>query len=148
MKGLRRDQRGFTLIETMIVVIMIAILALIVIPRLLGANRRSRESALLGDLHQLRSAIQQFQADTGACPPALSDLMVASGAAISADADGAGMSVDRGGYKGPYLRTGDGNLPADPFTRAVDWNYDNVTGDIHSACAMTTVDGSSSYDTW
>jgi type II secretion system protein G len=142
-----RKSKGFTLIEMLIVIVVIAILALIVIPRLLSAGRRAKESALRGDLQQLRNAIQHFEADCGAWPPALTDLMVANGAAISAAADGNGITVDDSGYKGPYLRTGHGNLPNDPFTGAADWVYDNALGDVHSNSALVALDGTA-YNTW
>ena len=147
-KFVKRNTKGFTLIEMLIVIVVIAILALIVIPRLLQAGRRAKESALRGDLQQLRNGIQHFEADTGAWPPALTDLMVANGAAISADTDGAGTTVDRVGYHGPYMRTGGGGLPLDPFTAAADWTYDSSTGEVHSASTMTSLDGATTYDSW
>lgn len=146
---MRREHsdRGFTLIEVLIVIVIIAILATIVIPRLLGAGRKSKEAALRADLKQIRDAIEQFEANTAAWPPNLSDIMAASGAAISADSDGRGMSVDRSGYTGPYLLTADGNLPKDPFTGAADWNYTNSTGEVHSSSTLVATNGES-YSTW
>ncbi len=70
-----RKHEGFTLIEVLIVIIVIAILALIVIPRLLGAGRRAKEAALRGDLNELRNAIQQFESDLGDVPVGLDQLM-------------------------------------------------------------------------
>ena len=83
MSKLARTRKGFTLIEMLIVIVVIAILALIVIPRLLGAGRRAKESALRGDLQQLRNAIQQFEADCGDFPLTLDQLVAANGAAIA-----------------------------------------------------------------
>jgi len=144
----RRDkERAFTLFEVMIIVALISILALIIVPRLLAASRRGREAALHENLQQLRQAIQRFEGDTGAFPPALTDLIVATGAAISAPQDGAGISVDQDGYRGPYLYTEDGSLPTDPFTNAADWHYDNATGEHHSASRLTALNGESTYDT-
>jgi general secretion pathway protein G len=141
-----RKSKGFTLIEMLIVIVVIAILALIVIPRLLSAGRRAKESALRGDLQQLRNAVQHFEADCGDYPAALTDLMVANGGALPATGGG-GLSLDTTGYKGPYLRTGDGNLPRDPFTGAADWTYVGATGDVHSASTLTALDGTA-YSTW
>src|SRR3989304_2227488 len=76
----KKNSRGFTLIEMLIVIVVISILAMIVIPRLLGAGRKAKESALRGDLQQLRNAIQQFEADCGDYPAALGDLMPAPAA--------------------------------------------------------------------
>lgn len=144
-RGVRRA--GVTLIEVLIVVLIIGVLAAIIIVLTSNGARRSRESSLRGQLHELRKAVEHFQADCGSVPPALSDLVVSSGAAISADADGAGVTVDRSGYKGPYVITGDGGLPEDPTTQAVDWNYDNSTGDIRSSSTATGLNGRP-YNTW
>jgi len=143
----RQTRRGFTLIEMLIVIVVIGILAIIVIGRFTGIGRRSREAALRSDLHSLRTAIEHFEADAGAFPPDLTDILAADGASISADADGAGRSVDRTGYQGPYLRTGDNNLPNDPMTGAADWTYDNANGDVHSSSTLTALDGTD-YTTW
>jgi len=143
----RRRRFGFTLIEVLIVITVIAILAMLVIPRAMAARRRANEAQLRGNLKQLRDAIERFEATMAAWPPALSDVMASSGSAISADLDGRGGWVDRGAYDGPYLVTGDGQLPKDPFTSAADWNYDNATGDIHSSSDLLALDGTP-YTTW
>ena len=138
---------GFTLIEVLIVIVIISVLAMIVIPRVKAVGRKGKEALLRADLKQIRDAVERFEASTAAWPPALTDLMVADGSAISADADGRGMALDRNGFDGPYLRTGDGNLPLDPFTGAADWAYDNTTGQVHSSATLTAIDGIA-YSTW
>ena len=140
-----RRSKGFTLIEMLIVIVVIAILALIVIPRLLGAGRKAKEASLRGDLHQLRNAVQQFEADTGDYPAALADLMAAKGACP--DTGGNGVALDKTAYEGPYLHTADDALPKDPFTDAVDWTYDGTTGQVHSSSTLTAIDGSA-YNIW
>ncbi len=142
-----RHRVGFTLLEVLIVVTTLGVLAMIVIPRLSSAKRKAKETQLRGNLKQIRDAIERFEATMAAWPPSLSDVMVASGADISADFDGRGGYVDRNSYDGPYLVTGDGTLPKDPFTQAADWNYDNSTGDIHSSSGLTATNGSA-YNTW
>jgi general secretion pathway protein G len=140
-------RRGFTLIEMLIVIVVIAILAMIVIPRLMGATRKAKEASLRAGLKQIRDGIEQFEANTAAWPPAVTDIMAANGGAISSDNDGRGISVDRSAYTGPYLVTGDGNLPLDPFTEVADWNYNNSTGEVHSASTLSGQNGSA-YSTW
>ena len=142
-----RRRCGFTLIEVLIVITVIAILAMLVIPRAMGARRRANEAQLRGNLKQIRDGIERFEATTAAWPPALSDLMAANAADISADFDGRGGSVDRNAYDGPYLLVPGNSLPKDPFTGAEDWNYDNATGDVHSSSTLTSLSGSA-YSTW
>jgi general secretion pathway protein G len=143
----RDSRRGFTLIEVLIVITVIATLAIIVVPRLMSASRRAKEASLRANLKQIRDAIERFEGDCAAWPPALSDVMAANGTAISADVDGRGISVDRGGYSGPYLHTPDGQPPKDVFTAAVDWNYNSSTGEVHSSSTLAALDGTS-YTTW
>jgi prepilin-type N-terminal cleavage/methylation domain-containing protein len=146
--GRRRDSRGaFTLIEVLIVITVIATLAIIVVPRLMSASRRGKEANLRANLKQLRDAIERFEGDCAAWPPALSDVMAANGAAISADVDARGISVDRVGYSGPYLHTPDGQPPKDIFTGSTDWNYNSSTGELHSSSTLAALDGTS-YATW
>ena len=142
-----RRRCGFTLIEVLIVITVIAILAMLVIPRAMGARRKANETQLRGNLKQIRDGIERFEATTAAWPPALADVMAATGADISADFDGRGGSVDRRAYDGPYLLVAGGSLPKDPFTGAADWNYDNATGDVHSSSTLTSLSGSA-YSTW
>ncbi len=143
----RSSNRGFTLIEVLCVVIMVAALALMVIPRLVGAQRKAKESQLSGDLKMMRDAIEHFQSNTGAWPPALADLMAANGNAISANTDGNNVSVDRKGYEGPYIQTSTNTLPLDPFTVKSDWTYDNKTGVVHSNSQLLALNGTA-YRNW
>jgi type II secretory pathway pseudopilin PulG len=127
-----RGRCGFTLVELLVLMGVIGIIGCIVIPQILGATRRANETALRGDLRTFRIAIERFQADCGAFPPRLSDIMVWKGDHVSGPVDGLGRSVDRDAYRGPYLRTGNMLLPPDPFTDLADWRYDSATGDVHS----------------
>ncbi len=139
--------RGFTLIEVLIVIVVIAILSMLVIPRAMGARRTAKEAQLRGNLKQLRDAVERFESTTGAWPPSVVDVMAHDGASISGDSDGQGGQVDRMSYDGPYLQTGDGNLPKDPFTGASDWVYDNASGAVHSNATLSALDGSH-YSNW
>lgn len=143
----RPTSRGFTLIEMLCVIIVIAALAIMVIPRMLGAQRKAKEAQLAGNLKQLRDAVERFESTTGAWPPALVDVIAANGTAVSGDFDGRGGHVDRSAYDGPYLVAVGGTLPIDPFTIATDWTYDNVTGAVHSRSAMNGLNGVA-YSLW
>ena len=55
-----RSSRGFTLVELLIVIIVVAVLAGIAIPKIATSVRRSKETALRQTLTQLRNAQIQF----------------------------------------------------------------------------------------
>ena len=68
-------RRGFTLVEMLLVLMLIALLATLVTPVVTGGLARARESTLRADLYALRKAIDDYYADTGAYPPELDELV-------------------------------------------------------------------------
>jgi len=60
----RRTEEGFTLIELMMVVLIIAILLTIAIPTFLGARERANDTSAKGDLRVALTAAQVHYADT------------------------------------------------------------------------------------
>ncbi len=159
-----RRRTGFTLIELLIVIAVIAILALIVIPRVMGASRRAKESTIKDDLQQLRNSIEQFQSDCGCYPNSLTDL-VAGGPQITAipttgldGTGGTGVAIPSGSYKGPYLTVQGGidnsGLPINPFVAAnpnsasvsetdvdASWTYSQGSVSVAIPTSGSTLDG-------
>src|SRR5438046_7082349 len=58
------NQKGFTLVEIMIVVAIIALLAAIAVPGFLRARKRSQASRVKNDLRMIDSAIAQYAIET------------------------------------------------------------------------------------
>jgi general secretion pathway protein G len=128
-----RLDRGFTMIELLVVVSLIVILATMGMTQYRQSVVHAREATLKEDLFRMRDAIDQYYADKGKYPPTL-DALVSDG----------------------YVR----KLPEDPFTRSsTSWQAipaepdpNNPTAeagvfDVKSGSDATAIDGTR-YSEW
>ncbi|MGB8338312.1 MAG: prepilin-type N-terminal cleavage/methylation domain-containing protein [Burkholderiales bacterium] len=69
------SRRGFTLIEILIVMALVALLLTIAVPRFFGSLEKSRETALREDLKVMRIALDKYYADKGHYPESLDKLV-------------------------------------------------------------------------
>ena len=126
-------QRGFTLIELMIVISIILILVSIAAPIYSSSILRAREAVLKDDLFTMRSVISQYTLDKQRAPQSLDDLVSAG-----------------------YIK----QVPIDPMTNARDtWTVDQEDvllsvdqqqpgiSDVHSGSSATSSDGTP-YSSW
>ena len=133
MTMMKRLDRGFTMVELLVVVSIIVILATMGMTQYRTSVIYSRESVLKEDLFRLRDAIDQYYADKGQYPSTL-DALVSDG----------------------YVR----KIPEDPFTRnSSSWQTvpaepdpNNPTAeagvyDVKSGSDATAIDGSK-YADW
>jgi len=77
LQKLNKTREGFTLVEIMIVVAIIALLAAIAVPNFLRARKRSQATRILEDLRLLDSASDQYAIETNKISgmnPAFADL--------------------------------------------------------------------------
>ena len=89
-----RRERGFTLLELIVVIAIIGILATIAMPAMKDMPRRANEAVLKTNLHTLRDVIDQYHGDKGKYPQSLEALVEAG-----------------------YLR----KIPIDPVLKQFDW---------------------------
>ena len=71
----KRFQRGFTLIELMVVMAVISILLAIALPIYSKSITRAKESVLRNNLFTLRTMIDEYTVDKQQAPPTLQDLV-------------------------------------------------------------------------
>jgi len=107
-----RSNKGFTLVEILIVVIILGILAAIVIPQFTEASNDARESALASDLQTVRSQLELYKVqhlDTYPTAATFVTLLTSrtnsAGTVMPADGDAADYPY------GPYLH----KFPSNPF---------------------------------
>ena len=88
---------GFTLVELLVVLGIIALLAALVAPQVIGYLSGARSDAAAAQLKNLESAVELYYLDTGGYPPADAGLeaLVVPPAGLAS-------------WKGPYLKKRDG----------------------------------------
>ena len=140
-----RDEKGFTLIELIIVIAIIGIIAGIAVAQLQTAPQRARESVLKEDLYAIRDVIDQYFADKGKYPESLDTLV-----------DGV-EKTGALGQKIKFLR----RIPIDPMTKTKDWGlrsyqddadsnswgHENVY-DVYTNSQGKALDGKTFYKDW
>lgn len=109
----RHGERGFTLVELLVVIIILGLLASLVGPRLFGRVGQSKQATAKAQIELLGSALDQYRLDVGAYPT--------SGVGLSALVQNPNVR----NWNGPYLKKN--AVPADPWGKA--YQYKCCPGD-------------------
>jgi general secretion pathway protein G len=72
---MQRKQKGFTLIELIVVMTIVSLLLTLAAPRYFRSIERSKETVLKANLAGTRDALDKFHADTGRYPDQLAELV-------------------------------------------------------------------------
>ena len=123
LRSVRRVRAGFTLVELLIVVIILAILAAIVVPQFVASADDAKIAALDSNLRNLRSAMALYNQQHGEYPAANGDgsalantepAFISQLTTFTDDAGDASATKDATHIYGPYLTRS--TMPTDPFT--------------------------------
>ena len=68
MQWAKQKHRGFTIVELLIVIVVIAILAAVTITAFNGVQSRSRDTARIAKIKSIAKAIELYKIDTGRYP--------------------------------------------------------------------------------
>ena len=101
----RRHSRAFTLVEMLLVLVILAVLAAIVYPKVAGRSEQARTTAAMTQISAFSTALDAFEVDNGYFPKGKNGLM-----------DLVVQPRDAQKWHGPYLQ----DIPKDP------WNNDYV----------------------
>jgi prepilin-type N-terminal cleavage/methylation domain-containing protein len=105
--SLKKNHKGFTLIELMIVVAIIGILAAVAVPKFADLVTKSKEASVKGSLGSVRSALSIYYGDTeGAYPVVLFTALTNANKYMPA----VGGTASLGRYEVPAHTSGTGNI--------------------------------------
>ena len=125
-----RRQKGFTLVEILIVVVILGILAAIVIPQFTNASEQAKASSLVSQLQTIRSQLELYQVQHNGNYPTLAQLW--DNMTLTTDVAGATTGSDFG----PYLQQDPNNMFTGSSVAAAaevagnGWIYTAATGAI------------------
>ena len=153
-------KKGFTLIELMIVIAIIALLAAVAVPKFTGATDAAKKSNVLSNLSGLRTSVAMFNVKNGHYPVngtdftnnsnALSDAFTRVYSGTSADATGrviaptiaTGTNVagSAAGNKDRFLvQNAYANMPTNGNGMYA-WHYNTATFEIHAYLPQNAYD--------
>src|SRR5262245_44957438 len=146
---------GFTLVELLIVVVILAILAAVVIPSINNASMEAKESALRASLATVRQAISLYRVQHNEVYPGMGGWAEFT-TQLTTTTDSSGAA---GSKYGPYLRT---DFPDNPVTGTADgtvvatmpgvapggtaWIYATVNGELRANVPGAAPSGTDYFD--
>jgi general secretion pathway protein G len=109
MKTLQPSRAAFTLVEMLLVLVILAVLAAIVIPKFSGRSQQAKVTAAQSQIASIELALDAFEVDTGAYP--------AGNAGLNSLVDEPSNTQN---WRGPYLKKG---IPLDPWGNPYVYTY-------------------------
>lgn len=137
MKQLRHA-RGFTLVELLLVLVILAVLAAVVVPKFTKRSEQARIAAATTDVANLGTALDAFEVDTGRYPT--------SDEGLKALMEAPGNAKD---WKGPYLKRPVLNDPwGNPYIYRSPGSHNASGYDLYSYGPDGQEGGTDDIDNW
>lgn len=112
----RRNSRGFTLVELLLVLIILALIGGLVLPNIIGRAEGAKVKAASSQIDRLAMAVETFYMDTNSFPDTL-DALVEEGNGVA-------------GWNGPYVKK---TILKDPWGREYVYQYPGEKGQFDIA---------------
>jgi len=112
-----KTQKGFTLVELLLVLVILALIGTVVLPSIIGQAEGAKVKAAAAQINRISMAVESYYLDTGSQPEELQDLVTEPGSVA--------------GWNGPYIKTA---LLKDPWGRPYQFRSPGEHGefDIYS----------------
>ena len=120
-----RNKRGFTLIEILVAISIVAVLSAVSLSALGGTRKVSRDGKRKADMEQVRSALEIYRSDCSAYPTALPT----PGGSLTASCPNLGT----------YLSA----MPDDPIPGTYKYSYNRTGVNTYNLCAHLEIGGAS-----
>ena len=108
-----KSQSGFTLVELLLVLVILALIGGLVLPGIIGKAEGAKVKAAASQVDRISMAVESYYLDTGSVPESLDQLVDEPG-----DADG---------WNGPYVKK---SLLKDPWGREYEYRYPGEHGEF------------------
>jgi len=108
-----RGQRGFTLVELLLVLVILALIAGLVLPGIIGKAESAKNKAAASQISRISMSVESYYLDTGQTPSSLDELVN----------EPTGVT----GWNGPYIKN---SLLKDPWGRPYIYRAPGEHGDF------------------
>lgn len=106
-------QKGFTLVELLLVLVILGLIAGLVLPGIIGKAEGAKVKAAASQVSRLSMAVESFYLDTGVTPESLKQLVEDPGSS--------------GGWNGPYVKAAS---LKDPWGREYEYVFPGEHGEF------------------
>jgi len=108
-----KRQRGFTLVELLLVLVILALIAGLVLPGIIGKAESAKAKAAASQISRISMSVESFYLDTGNTPSSLEELV--------------NQPSDARGWNGPYIKN---SLLKDPWGQPYKYRVPGEHGDF------------------